>query len=98
MVMIQYHWYRDSFFKVRVSDIYNNVYKNKIIMGKQDEKIKEEEAFLLKKSCKIHPPDVEFIQDCLAFQKTKTLMIKKRGLQADIDTRVNRFVEDTCNN
>jgi DNA sulfur modification protein DndC len=62
-------------------------------MGKQEEKLKEEFA-LLKESCKQEPKDVEFIQDCLVLQKTKTLMIRKRGLQSDIDNRLNQFIEE----
>jgi DNA sulfur modification protein DndC len=52
---------------------------------------------LLKKSCTQEPKDVELIQDLLALQKTKTLMIRKRGLQADIDNRLNQFIEELKN-
>jgi DNA sulfur modification protein DndC len=37
------------------------------------------------------------IQDLLALQKTKTLMIRKRGLQSDIDNRLNQFIEELKN-
>lgn len=93
MVLIQYYWFRDSFFKIKVSDIYNKIFNTKIDMAKQAEKIKQEEE-LLKNSCKQEPKDVELIQDLLALQKTKTLMIRKRGLQQDIDNRLNQFIED----
>jgi DNA sulfur modification protein DndC len=33
----------------------------------------------------------------LALQKTKTLMIRKRGLQSDIDNRLNQFIEEIQN-
>lgn len=62
-------------------------------MSKQEEKFKQE-ADLLKKSCKQEPKDVELIQDLLALQKNKTLMLRKRGLQSDIDNRLNRFIEE----
>jgi DNA sulfur modification protein DndC len=65
-------------------------------MSKQEEKYKEE-AELLKKSCTQEPKDVELIQDLLALQKTKTLMIRKRGLQADIENRLNQFIEELKN-
>ena len=93
MVLIQYHWFRDCFFKTKVSQIYNRIFTNKIDMSKQEEKYKQE-AELLKKSCKQEPKDVELIQDLLALQKTKTLMIRKRGLQADIDNRLNQYIEE----
>ncbi len=93
MVLIQYYWFRDCFFKTKVSQVYNRIFKTQIDMSKQEEKYKQE-ADLLKKSCKQEPKDVELIQDLLALQKTKTLMIRKRGLQSDIDNRLNQFIEE----
>jgi DNA sulfur modification protein DndC len=92
LVLIQYHWFRDHYFKVKVSEIYNKINKTKIDMSKHDEKIKQE-LDLLKKSCKENPNDVDLIQDLLALQKTKTLMIKKRGLQNDIENRIEDFMK-----
>jgi DNA sulfur modification protein DndC len=94
MVLVQYYWFRDSFFKTKVSDIYNRIYKSNIDMGKQEEKFKQE-ADLLRKSCKEEPQDLQLIQDLLALQKTKTLMIKKRGLQSDIENRLEQYIEET---
>jgi len=96
MVLIQYYWFRDCFFKTKVSQVYNRIFKTQIDMSKQEEKHKQE-ADLLKKSCKQEPKDVELIQDLLALQKTKTLMIRKRGLQSDIDNRLNQFIEELKN-
>ena len=93
MVLIQYHWFRDCFFKTKVSDIYNKIYKTKLDMSKQEEKFKQESE-LLAKSCKQEPNDVGFIQDLLALQKTKTLMLRKRGLQSDIDRRLDQYIDD----
>lgn len=92
MVLIQYHWFRDTFFKVKVSDIYNLIYKTNIDMSKQEEKFKQESE-LLQKSCKKQPEHVELIQELLALQKTKTLLIRKRGLQSDIENRIDQFVK-----
>lgn len=96
MVLIQYYWFRDCFFKIKVSDIYNSIFKTKFDMSKQEEKFKQE-VDLLKKTCKKEPKDVELIQDLLALQKTKTLMIRKRGLQADIENRLDQFIDDIKN-
>jgi DNA sulfur modification protein DndC len=63
-------------------------------MSKHDEKYKEEEE-LLKKSCNNEMKDVLLIQDLLALQKTKTLMLRKRGLQSDIDNRLNQYIEES---
>ncbi|MGQ2982976.1 DNA phosphorothioation system sulfurtransferase DndC [Flavobacterium sp.] len=92
LVLIQYHWFRDCYFKTKVSDIYNTIYKNRIDMSKQEEKFKQE-SDMLKQSCKNEVKDVELIQDLLALQKTKTLMIRKRGLQADIENRLDQYLE-----
>jgi DNA sulfur modification protein DndC len=94
MVLIQFHWYRDLYFKTRVSDIYNKIYKTQLDMSKHEEKIKEENS-LLKKSCKDEPKDVELIQDLLALQKTKTLLMKKRGLLDDIENRLDQYLEES---
>ncbi len=94
MVLIQYYWFRDMYFKPKVSDIYNKIFKTKIDMSKQEEKIKEESE-LLRKSCKDEPKDVELIQDLLALQKTKTLMMRKRGLLDDFENRLEQFIEES---
>jgi len=96
MVLIQYHWFRDSFFKIRVSDIYNRIFKIRLDMSKQLEKL-QKETELLRKSCNEEPKDVDLIQDLLALQKTKTLLIRKRGLQADIENRIEQYIEETDN-
>jgi len=42
MVLIQYYWFRDSFFRTKVSQVYNSIFKTKIDMSKQEEKYKQE--------------------------------------------------------
>ncbi|MEI6816718.1 MAG: DNA phosphorothioation system sulfurtransferase DndC [Bacteroidota bacterium] len=91
MVLIQFHWFRDCFFKTKVSDIYNRIYNVNMEMSKREKRMMEETE-LLYDHCKEEPRDVEFIMDCLALQKTKTLLVKKRGLQSDIDNRLNQFI------
>ena len=62
-------------------------------MKNQDERIQKEEK-LLKQACKTSPKDFELIQDLLSLQKTKTLLIRKRGLQSDIETRIENFINE----
>ena len=93
MVLIQYYWFRDLFFTTKVSEIYNNIYDRNLHMNKQQKNSKEENN-LLYASCQHDPQEVALIQDLLALQKTKTLMIKKRGLQADLENRIEQFVEE----
>ncbi len=94
MVLIQFHWFRDLFFKTKVSDVYNRIYKTKFDMSKQEEKQKQE-SDLLRKSCKQEPKDVDLIHDLLALQKTKTLMMRKRGLLDDFENRLDQFIEES---
>jgi DNA sulfur modification protein DndC len=94
LVLIQYYWFRDSFFSVRVSDIYNSIYKQDFDMSKTNEKI-QQELNLLKQTCSEEPNDVSLIQELLQLQKTKSLLIRKRGLQSDIENRLNLYIEQT---
>lgn len=92
MVLIQFHWFRDLYFSTKVSTIYNSIFKTNIDMSKQEEKFKQENELLLK-SCNKEPKHVTLIHDLLALQKTRTLMIRKRGLQADIEKRLDDFIK-----
>lgn len=93
LVAIQLAWYRANQFKYKVAEIYNRVYKKQITMGAHEEKLRKEEQ-LLKTSCQGDQKDFELIQDLLKLQKTKTLMIKKRGLQDDIKNRLDEFIKN----
>lgn len=91
LVAIQITWYRDSIFKYKIADLYNKIFQKEIDMKKFEEKFRKEEE-LLKKSCKKSPNDFELIQNLLSIQKTKTLMLRKRGLQNDIENRISEFI------
>lgn len=93
MVLIQYYWYRDSFFSTKVADIYHSVFNENISMSKHQDKI-DQELRLLKEACGGEEKDMDLIQDLLALQKTKTLLLRKRGLQSDIDSRLNQYVQE----
>ncbi len=91
LVAIQVIWYRDLNFSHKVSSIFNEIYQTNLDMNNQDERVKKEEK-LLKQACKTSPKDFDLIQDLLSLQKTKTLLIRKRGLQSDIETRIESFL------
>lgn len=93
LVAIQVIWYRDLNFNFKVSAIFNKIFQTDLDMKDQDERIKKEEE-LLKKSCQTNPKDFDLIQDLLSLQKTKTLLIRKRGLQSDIETRIDNFIKE----
>lgn len=91
LVGIQVIWYRDGIFSHKVADIYQSVFGKEIqIAGVNEQTIKEQE--MLKDSCKDSPKDFELIHELLALQKTKTILMNNRGLQNDIENRLEKFV------
>jgi DNA sulfur modification protein DndC len=93
LVKIQVLWLQDVIFHHKVSEIYNAVYNKNIEMKDLAEKIQKEEA-LLKRACTKNPKHFELIQDLLQLQKNKTLMLRKRGLLDDIESRIEKYIID----
>ena len=91
LIAIQIQWYRDGIYHQKVSDIYNRIYNKNLKMGKHDEKFKQEEE-LLTKACNNSTEQVDLIQRMLAVQKAKTLMLRKRGLQKDLETVLDTYL------
>lgn len=96
LIAIQHRWLREGINKPFISEIYNEIFNIKLDMSKHEEKYRQEDE-LLRKSCKQDEKQFELIKDLLAIQKTKTLMLKKRGLQSDIENRINEFVKENEN-
>lgn len=94
LIAIQVIWNRDLFFDKKVSQIYNEVFNIKLDMKDKAER-QEKENKLLLNACNDDENDFNLIQDLLQLQKSKTLMIRKRGLQADIENRLERFIKDS---
>lgn len=92
LVAIQVTWYRDSLFKHKVADIFNSIYGTKISFDHEDEKsLKEKE--LLRNVCQDKPKDFILISDLLTLQKTKTILMNNRGLQNDLENRIEQFIQ-----
>jgi DNA sulfur modification protein DndC len=91
LIAIQIQWYRDGIFNYKVSNIYNKIYNKHINMSKHEEKFKKEQE-LLKKVCTKNEDDVELIQKMLAVQKTKTLMLRKKGIVSDIENIIENYI------
>ena len=92
LIAIQVIWYRDLLFNNKVSEIYNNIFKNSLDMKQQEEK-NEKELQLLQKACNENTNDVELIQELLMLQKNKSLLNRKRGLKDDIENRIEKFLK-----
>ena len=72
-----------------MNDIYNEVYGYNI----PNDDISLQERLLLEKCCK-DKRHYQLIKELLALQKTKSLMMRKYGLQNDIETRLDRYVNE----
>ena len=89
LVAIQVIWYRDGNFSTTVNDIYNEVYGFDL----PNDNIGLQERLLLERSCSEHPMHYKLIQELLALQKNKILLMKKYGLQTDLENHLNTFIK-----
>ena len=89
LIAIQVMWYRDGNFDTTVNDIYNEVYGYNI----PNDNIGLQERILLEKACK-NQGHFELIQQLLALQKNKVLLMKKVGLQSDLEDRLMAFITE----
>lgn len=92
LIAIQTIWYRDFIFDHKVSEIFHEVYNTELDMKEQNEKT-EKELDLLKKSCMENPHDFDLIQELLTLQKNKSLLNRKRGLEDDIESRIEEYIK-----
>jgi len=89
LIAIQIIWYRDGNFSTTVNDIYKDVYGYDL----QNDEISLQERVLLEKAC-TEKGHYLLIQELIALQKNKTLLMRKYGLQNDIEERLGSFVEE----
>lgn len=89
LIAIQVIWFRDGNFSTTVNDIYNEVYGYNI----PNLEIGLQERLILEKSC-IDPKHFQLIQELLALQKSKVLLMRKFGLQNDIEDRLDSFIKE----
>lgn len=89
LTAIQVIWYRDGNFTTTVNDIYNDIYGYDL----PNDNIGLAERLLLEQSCE-NPAHYQLIQELLALQKNKVLLLKKYGLQTDLEGRLERFVKE----
>ena len=92
LIAVQTIWYRDFIFDNKVSQIYQKIYKKGLKMNEHNERT-EKELDLLKKSCSENPNDFDLIQELITLQKNKSLLNRKRGLEDDIETRIEEYLK-----
>lgn len=90
LIAIQVLWYRDGNFSTTVNDIYNEVYGYNI----PNTNIGLQERILLEKSCTDNPKHFTLIQELLALQKNKVLLMRKYGLQTDLESRLEHYIRE----
>lgn len=90
LIAIQVIWYRDGNFTTTVNDIYNEVYGYNI----PNNTIGLQERLLLEKACKDNPKHFQLIQELLALQKNKVLLMRKHGLQLDLESHLESFLNN----
>ncbi|WOC51859.1 hypothetical protein BPO_1212 [Bergeyella porcorum] len=88
LTAIQMIWYRDGNFTTTVNSVYNEVYGYNL----SNNDVPLQERILLEKSCKT-PSHYELIQELIALQKNKNLLVKKTGLQNDLENRLETFIK-----
>jgi DNA sulfur modification protein DndC len=84
LVAIQVIWYRDGNFTTTVNDVYNEVYGYDM----PNDNITLQERILLEKACS-NSTHYRLIQELLALQKNKVLLMKKQGLQNDLEEKTS---------
>ena len=90
LIAIQVIWYRDGNFTTTVNDIYNEVYGYNI----PNTSIGLNERLLLEKACSDNPRHFQLIQELLALQKNKVLLMRKYGLATDLEMRLESYVKE----
>jgi len=91
LIAIQIMWYRDGYFSPTVNDIYKEVYGYDF----SNDSIGLQERLLLEKACN-NTAHYTLIQELLALQKNKVLLMKKYGLQNDLESRLETFVKESA--
>lgn len=92
LVAIQVTWYRDNIFNHRVVDIYNRVFETDFVQNDFEDNLVFEKD-LLKDACRSNPEDFQLISELIDLQKTKTILVKAKGLQHDLENRIEHFVK-----
>ena len=92
LVGIQVLWHRDNIFNYNVAEIYSKVFGQNIELETSNDRFIEEKK-MLKESCQNDNERFELINELLSLQKSKTILMNNRGLQNDLENRLEQFVK-----
>ena len=76
-----------------MGDIYKEIF-NKDISTNNIKSLDDTERRILKDVCEEEPGYYHLIDNLIALQETKTLMISKYGLHNDVEKRIESFVNE----
>ncbi|GGF14216.1 DNA phosphorothioation system sulfurtransferase DndC [Flavobacterium limi] len=93
LIAIQVTWNRDGYFDHTVGDLYKEIY-NKEISTNNIKSLDDTERRILREVCEEEPGYYHLIDNLIALQETKTLMISKYGLHNDVEKRIESFVKE----
>lgn len=93
LIAIQVTWNRDGYFDHTVGDLYKEIY-NKEISTNNIKSLDDTERRILRDVCLEEPGYYHLIDNLIALQETKTLMISKYGLHNDVEKRIESFVNE----
>lgn len=95
LIAIQVTWNRDGYFEHTVGDLYKEIY-NKEISTSNIKSLDDTERRIVKDVCNEEPQYYHLIDNLIALQETKTLMISKYGLHNDVEKRIEKFVNENA--
>lgn len=93
LIAIQVIWNRDGIFDYSVGDLYKSIY-DKEISTHNSKSLNDTEKRILKEVCADDQAYYGLINNLIALQETKTLMISKYGLHNDVENRIEAFVKE----
>lgn len=89
--LIQYYWFRDGFFKIKISDICSKIFNTTFIMDKYEEIINEERKLL--NEVFQNEDEVNLVFELLGQLRSKTLLIRKKGLNTEIEDIIDSYFD-----
>lgn len=96
LIAIQVVWNRDLYFEQNVGELYRSIY-HKDISTNNINSFNTTEKRILKEICEDDISYYHLIDNLIALQETKTLMVTKYGLHNDIENRIEHFVKELSN-
>jgi DNA sulfur modification protein DndC len=94
LAAIQVVWNRDHIYEYSVADLYNDVFDKAIDFDLKGSSIIQEKK-ILKEVCQDTPDDFTLINRLLNAQKNKVLLLRKHGLQNDLESILQEHVRPT---